>query len=249
VKYYKKYIEEFKKINQNLEIFEKALSTEDRDKIDRLILSNQCEFVLKEFNRLIEELKIEIESMDFDEILINQLDSNNLEIRYSPKIRGILLYLDNKRVELKNSGDKEKEKIVEFLYKDGSEDIYLDISIQPPLNRIDVNNELPVFMRGLGLGKKIYKKLIKNLGFISSFKGYEPSIWSDLVWNKLSMDPDLYFFSNSDNFICFWNEIEFEEIIFKLKEFFKEKGERIFDNDFKIKFQLDDSKINEILDD
>ena len=43
-------------------------------------------------------------------------------------------------------------------------------------NKIDILNGLPNFMKKLGLGKKIYKKLIKDFGYISSFSGYNPSI-------------------------------------------------------------------------
>ena len=245
MKDYKKFRKEYEKINKNMEIFEKAISKEDKDKIDRLLLSGDHNSALKKFTNLIDELKAEIETMDFDEILFDK-KRNNLEIMYSSKIRGILVYLDGKRVELEYSQEEEKQKIVDFIYQNNDKDIYLDIDINPPFNRIDINNNLPVFMRGLGLGQKIYKKLIKDFNYISTFKGFKPSIWSTMVWNKIADDHDLYFFANDDNFICFWNEVEYDIIVNKLKEFYKENGQRVFDNDFKVKYNLTDDKINKI---
>jgi hypothetical protein len=64
------------------------------------------------------------------------------------------------------------DEVHQRIFGDGYDDIYLEIEIDSELlNRIDIINGLPNFMKGIGLDKKIYKKLIKDFGFISSFNG------------------------------------------------------------------------------
>ena len=108
-------------------------------------------------------------------------------------------------------------------------------------------NGLPLFMKGLGLGKKIYKKLICDFGYISSYDGYEPSLDSSMVWESIVNDKELFTFSNDENLISFWNELEYETIIEKLKEFYEHKGNVQFDDDFLAKHNLTDLNLEELL--
>ena len=65
-------------------------------------------------------------------------------------------------------------------------------------------------MKYIGLGKKIYKKIIKDFGFISSFDGYEPSLDSSMVWESLANDKEIFTFTNDENIISFWYELNYE---------------------------------------
>ena len=141
-----------------------------------------------------------------------------------------------------------EEEIINKIFQDGYRDLFLDIEIHKEnLNKIDVLNGLPNFMKILGLGKKIYKKLIKDFNYISSFYGYNPSIDSDLVWNSVLDDNEVYSFINDNNIISFWNEYEYDEIIEKLKEFYKIPGEMFFDDDFLKKYNLNENELKQII--
>jgi hypothetical protein len=117
------------------------------------------------------------------------------------------------------------------------------------LNRIDIMNGLPNFMKGIGLGKKIYKKLIKDFNYISTFDGYEPSIDSSMVWESLAKDDDIFTFTNDENIICFWNDYSYNDTIEKLKYFYKDSdiNNAQFDDTFLNRYNLTDDSLGEIL--
>jgi len=246
MKKYTQFSKSLEKINQNMELFEKAIDQNQKEKIDRYINANNYKKVLSELKQIIFNLKKEIKNSNFDDFIYKQ-NNKDIEIIYNPTIRGILTYLDGKRVEFEYGKEENQQKILNTIYIDGERDPFLDITIQPPFNQIHINNGLPVFMKGLGLGKKVYKKLIKDFGYLSSFKGIKPSIESDLVWDTLADDRELFTFVNDNNIICFWNEVDYDIIIIKLKEFYKIKGQKIFDNDFKKLYNLTDEKIEQII--
>jgi hypothetical protein len=140
------------------------------------------------------------------------------------------------------------DELVNKIFNDGYQDLFLEITLdQNNLNKIDILNGLPIFMKNIGLGKKIYKKLIKKINYVSSFYGYEPSIDSDMTWLSILNDKEIYSFINDNNIISFWNEYEYGEIIEKLKLFYEHDGVKTFDDDFLLRYNLTDKKIEEIL--
>jgi DNA-binding MltR family transcriptional regulator len=108
-------------------------------------------------------------------------------------------------------------------------------------------NGLPDFIKGIGLGKKIYKKLIKDLGYISSFNGYEPSVESSMVWRSIAKDEEVFTFTDDENIISFWNELDYNIIIEKLKEFYNNNFNNYqLDDDFIRKYQLNNDFIEKL---
>jgi hypothetical protein len=57
-------------------------------------------------------------------------------------------------------------------------------------------------LRGLGLGYKIYKALIKDLGHLYSGKGRRLNPMVDVIWGKLKQDPDFECISNEKGDLC-----------------------------------------------
>jgi hypothetical protein len=149
---------------------------------------------------------------------------------------------------LKNDLNILGDEVQQRIFGDGYDDIYLEVELDKDLlNRIDIMNGLPNFMKGIGLGKKIYKKLIKDFGFISSFDGYEPSIDSSMVWRSLSTDNEIFTFTNDENIISFWNDLNYDIIIKKLKIFYETKGDIQIDDDFLKKYELSEEEFIRIV--
>jgi hypothetical protein len=144
---------------------------------------------------------------------------------------------------LKNDLNILGDEIQQRIFGDGYDDIYLEVELDKDLlNRIDIMNGLPNFMKGIGLGKKIYKKLIKDFGFISSFYGYEPSLDSSMVWRSLSTDSEIFTFINDENIISFWNDLNYDLIVENLKLFYEKKGNIQIDDDFLKKYELSEEE-------
>jgi hypothetical protein len=95
-------------------------------------------------------------------------------------------------------------------------------------------------MKNKKLGIKIYKKIIKDFGFISSLYSDDASFDSNLVWYSILKDKEIYSFINGYNIISFWNEYDFDDIVLNLKEFFEKSGKIIIDDDFLIKYSLNE---------
>jgi hypothetical protein len=58
----------------------------------------------------------------------------------------------------------------------------------------------------------------------------------------LTCDSDIFSFTNDENIICFWNELEYDFILENLKEFYNNKGDIQIDDDFLKKFELSESE-------
>lgn len=141
-------------------------------------------------------------------------------------------------------------KYFNIVYPDGEEKTFdLDIEIETNnLNRIHIPIGLPYILKGLGLGKKIYKKLIYDLGYLSTTSN-DRSVDSLFVWESLRKDEEIYTFVLNEKIICISPELEFEKIVDILFEFYDGTNDNdivILDDDFRIKYpnQINRSKIN-----
>ena len=86
-----------------------------------------------------------------------------------------------------------------------------------------------------------YKKLIKDLNFLSSLSGYQPSINSNMVWSSILDDKEIYSFLNGDNIISFYHTYSYKKICDKLKTFYEYKNSKIIlDDDFCIRYNIQD---------
>jgi hypothetical protein len=119
---------------------------------------------------------------------------------------------DNYAIRLPNEFYQDFDALLEFIepqseYKeifhhiiyghpeDALNGIEWSIQIIPQdMNRIHINGDgIPYSLRQLGLGKKIYKRIIKEVGFISTQddKSYK---YSHLLWLSLTKDEEVYCF-------------------------------------------------------
>ncbi len=228
-------------ISESRKIFERALSPEKKERIQRLKQAGDISSMLKEVQPTIDIIVKLCSEIDYDDIRY-RVRNGIIEVSYRHDIFTYLSTLKNDLVEM-------SEELDERIFGGGYSDLILEVELDGSfLNKIDIMNGLPNFMKGLGLGKKIYKKLIKDFGFISSFIGYGPGIDSSMVWNVLSDDKELYTFSNGENLICFWNGLGFNDIINTLKVFYNDIGTKFeFDDDFLNNNNISDSDLKMIL--
>ena len=55
------------------------------------------------------------------------------------------------------------EEVIDKINRDGYDEPHIDLEIDEKcLNKIDIINGLPNFLQNIGLGKKVYKKFIKD---------------------------------------------------------------------------------------
>lgn len=84
----------------------------------------------------------------------------------------------------------------------------LKVTVRNRDHRIDnPGNGLAVRYRNLGLGKKIYKRVIQESQYITSydsdlFDSVSNSIYSDLIWHSLHKDDDIHCETNGNEIIA-----------------------------------------------
>lgn len=222
-------------------ILEKALSKDQTDDIDRIQDAEFVKELLKKNNKIIKELQDECKNITFDKLVVKKVD-DTYNVYFSYKIQDLLSSINNSTIKLYD--DENYNYIMDKIYQGGYTDSRLEIDITGEFNKIDVMNGLPNFMKGLGLGTKIYKVLIKKKGYIASFHTEETSMDSDFVWTNILHDQDMFSFSNGNNFISFWNEYDTDKITKILKKFYKHHSDNFqLDNDFMNKIGLTEYKL------
>ncbi len=217
---------------------EMAINKEKLKNINRANSSIDKKSILKKINVLIEELKNILINLNFDEIkYVNKEDY--IEIYFNEQVSS---YLTSIYLEISKDSD-----ISNKLIGDGYDDMVLQLELTGKFNQIDIMNGLPDFLKNTGLGKKVYKKLIKDFKYISSFVGNYNNLDSNMVWSSILQDKDIYSFTNDDNYISFWKDSEYDLIINKLKEFYKIKGKVEFDDDFLTNYKLTKNELESLI--
>lgn len=232
----KSYSQILDSVKERVSIMEMALNPKRIDKVKRFKdagdISNSLKLIQPSLDKVVDICR----NINYDDI--NYSYKNDLvKVSYNSVVLVLL-------ATLKNDTDILGDEVHQRIFGDGYDDIYLEIEIDSELlNRIDIINGLPNFMKGIVLGKKIYKKLIKDFGFISSFNGYEPSLESSMVWRSLATDSEIFTFTNDDNIISFWSDLDYNLIIQKLKLFYQKKGKIQIDDDFLKKNELSEKEL------
>jgi hypothetical protein len=89
--------------------------------------------------------------------------------------------------------------------------IIVDLKNEDELNRIDIMMDFN--LQGLGLGYKIYKKIIEQTGHIYSL--FNKRVNDDAIpkiWEKLKNDSDIEVHSNKDGEIAIWKNMNDNEL-------------------------------------
>lgn len=230
----------YESYDRDEKIIERALSDVDLSKIGKLRKAKKYSEIVSIYNKRIDILKNLCVDLNYDEIRYKYV--GYYSVIFSKPIHKLLVGILDDLVE-------EDEEVYDMVNRDGYDDPELCIEIDSDnLNRVDIMNGLPNFLLGLGLGKKTYKKLIKDLGYISSLSGGDVNLNSSMVWKSIAKDSELYTFCNDDNIISFWNGVNYDKIVIKLREFYYKKGSNIvFDSDFLNKYKLEREDLMKII--
>lgn len=228
-----KEIKSYDNFLSNIKIYEKALDSDQIKSLRRLKDSGNVSDILKKLKEISDNIKELCFNINYDQISFIVKKGDFLSTSYTKEINSLLLILEGEIMDV-------DVEVYDRFFGDGYDEMFLNIQLdESNLNRIDIINGLPNFLKNIGLGKKIYKKLIKDLGYVSSFSGYEPSLDSSMVWKSIVSDNDMFSFTNNENIISFWNDLDKDFIIDKLKIFFEYKGKIQIDKDFLKKYDLD----------
>lgn len=115
-------------------------------------------------------------------------------------------------------------------------------------NRIHIS-DLPKILRGIGIGKIVYKSMINKLGYISSI-GIDRTEDAELVWDSISKDKNIYSFVSDKKIISITRNIKLEEILELLRKYFefelKNNYPIILDSNFRKTFNIKVELLNDL---
>jgi len=235
-----------------LKLNEMSISDDKLKEYDT-VLNNISDYkkISSYLNDLIIELKNELINSD---IKFKEFEYDNdkiyIRVKYNNKIINIIDIFEDILNESK--GSDIYDKYYKIIYPDGQENsFYVEVDIEVDnLNRIHVPVGLPLIIKGIGMGKKIYKSLIYELDYLST-TSLNRSMDSLYVWGSLRKDEEIYTFINEQNILCICPNLEFHKIEELLVKFYKiESNNMIIDDDFRDKYLKDvreSMKINKIL--
>jgi len=202
-------------------------------------------------NELILKLK---DTISNNKLKIEKYDEDNTykiyKLQYSPSSNYYI-----KQIEEILSDSEELEvydKYFSIVYPDSNKlKFEIEIEIEKNnLNRIHVPYGLPYILKGMGIGKRLYKLLIYELDYISS-NYMDRTLESLYVWDSIRKEKDIFTFINGEDILSTSSKIPFENIENILSQFYKNITDQyiILDDDFKNQYNkeiLKSSKLNTI---
>lgn len=104
---------------------------------------------------------------------------------------------------------------------------------------------IPGFMRGLGLGFKMYKAVVKRLGYITTFGDASPS--AKKLWSNLIQDPSFYVLLTDNGALLIdkkYDKFRSEEVIINyIKDYYGVNIYGKIDKNVRDKFHMDNNPI------
>lgn len=188
--------------------------------------------------------------LDIDKVEFLKIRNDN-SLRFVSYPDNIIHIIEDIKNILSESKDMEVyDKYFSIIYPDNNEySFYTEIQIEfDYLNRIHIPIGLPYILKGLGLGKKIYKSLLDELGYISTSR-LDRTLDAIFVWDSLRKDKNIFSFINGENVLCININKKYDDIIKLLEIFYQLQNDIIvLDEDFKIKYKnFYKSKLNFLL--
>jgi hypothetical protein len=186
-------------------------------------------------------------NIEFSEIENKVNNKKYFSVDHNPEADYFIRIL--KRILLESKGLDIYDKYLFLIYPDGEQiDFYPEIEIDVDnLNRIHIPIGLPYILKGLGLGKKIYKSLIYKLNYISTTV-MDRSMDAVFIWDSLRKDDKIFTFVRNESILCVSPTVDFlgiEEILIKFYDNLLDE-DIILDDDFKNKYLADIRKSNKI---
>jgi len=202
---------------------------------------------IKKLNSIIIELRSILSNQD--SIKLSKPKKENNKIYFHIKYVDRAYYLIGKIESYlqKEISEDILSKYHNIIFPDDNEitfNVEIELEINN-LNRIHIPNGLPFILKNIGFGKQIYRKIIKEFGFISTLK-MDQSLDAIFVWDSLRKDTDIYSFLREQQMLCIDDSLVYINIEELLLNFFKYEIENeknkikiknyILDSDFKLKY-------------
>lgn len=241
-----KYIKEIR--NFKLIMLEHAIQRNILKKYDNFLSElSDVKTNLKQLKILILDLKKEIKKLD------------NYDIKLIKKFGELHMYVCDYSGIIKSMIDKilsfleiDNIKFNDIVFPEGDvikHNLFPKIEIETNnFNRIHIS-DLPKILRGLGIGKVVYKSMINKLKFISSTR-IDRSEYAELVWDSISKDKNIYSFVSDKKIISITTNIKFEEILELIQRYFdfelKNNYPIILDSNFRKTFNIKVELLNDL---
>jgi len=226
--------------NYKLFCLEHAISLDRLTKYDNFLSDNiTFERELEELNIMINDIKTEIKKIEYFDVDLESEKSNiwRYTCHFSFYITGIIRKIKKKVDNNKN------EKLIKIVYPEGFiRSLYPKIEIEiDNFNRIHIG-EIAEILKNIGVGKKCYKTMIKELDYISS-DSIDRTKDAELVWKSIIKDKNIYSFVCGERIISFSIDYDYQKIMKLLKDFFKYElintpDDIILDDDFEEKYKI-----------
>jgi hypothetical protein len=178
-----------------------------------------------EFKKLDSFFK-QVQSIEFTDLEVNISDSGE-DIHYQISLPQILIdefEVIKRDIEaVGNNTDRYETPIQCIVWGDSYEkfdELEWSITVSKSIHRVDISGEgLPLSFRRLGLGVKMYKRVLLEIGYLVTLypdsKGY-----SDLLWDSIISDDDFYSFVSEKPMLCCLRESPPENLLSILQEQF-----------------------------
>jgi len=218
----------FKYVEWAEELYENVISSDELDRIDSYFDDmNDIEKFRADIKIELNIIKQELKSITFNDIsILKTKKAQYIEKPNTIRIKlGFTEEIDSKIDLIKKLCSKfpegeVKDEIVEDVDDAINELKKPGIAVEKDnFNQIHISG-LPDIFRQLGLGYKIYKAVMRNMGYISSDAAeVQPSIFAKMIWDKLRQDIDCYTIVKEERVLCFFNTCKYNLITKILKEF------------------------------
>jgi hypothetical protein len=178
-------------------------------------VSNRCKLINENIEKLRTSLR-KVKWEDMNLIVVDEGNKVNLEIHFGEEnqilFTNIMILVgepDYTNAILNNL--KEQLGCEKELFCPAQIDVHLN-------NRIDINGGgIPPICRNLGLGKKIYRKILQDYRYITSVND-KTSMEAKLMWNSLRKDKMFSTFFYKNGALCFRSDEDPTFIIGKLEK-------------------------------
>lgn len=161
----------------------------------------------------IELLKQQIRELNWKDIVLIIQESNGNTLQYNTEFPSKIQSTSNQlKTFIPTESDHRYYDAYHMIIYGHQEEKHDELDLYLALgnfdNKVDVlRSGLPYSLRGLGIGAKLYKRLMLEAKFISS-EIRNTSFHSDLVWEKLTRDEEVHVVSTQSRlYACLRNEI------------------------------------------
>lgn len=197
-------------------MYENVLSDEELSKYSNFYDHYQDFDTLKDIRKELVNIKNSLVDVDYNDIKISKL--KKIPYGHKCEIIGYTKNIDFKLIRLKDLIQRIEDEEIQEDFRDLYNNILPDINIEKEnFNRIHIIEGLPEGLKGIDLGYKIYKALLKKFNYLSS-DSRDVSYSAKGVWNKLRKDTDYYTFLKDKKVLCV--EINYKEIFKLLEKFY-----------------------------